>query len=151
MLTGILIGVQVVASSQSEAEARHAASGCPRGSQLLAQRQAPCRHVSVAIEDQHSAAVLLSTERTADRHVCSGEGIKRRRVMDLGWLRCLLLKRCTAEFIFDPKRKKLKPKKRGTRMLFLLLGSADLIACLASQGVSNNFEASSLIMRSSPD
>lgn len=78
VLTRILIGVQVVASSQSEAEARHAASGGPLGSQLLAQRQAPSRHVPVAVEDEHAAAALLSTERTADRHVCSGEGITRR-------------------------------------------------------------------------
>lgn len=76
MLTGILIGVEVVASSQSEAEARKAPSGGPRGSELLAQRQAPGRHVPVAVEDQHSTTALLSAERTADRHVCSGEGIK---------------------------------------------------------------------------
>lgn len=83
VLTRILIGVQVLASSQSEAEARHAASGGPGSSQLLAQRQAPGRHVPVAIEDQHSAAALLATERTADCHVCISEGPKQRSK----WLR----------------------------------------------------------------
>lgn len=77
VLTGILIGVQVLASSQSEAEARHAASGGPGGSQLLAQRQAPGQHVPVAIEDQHTAATLLTAERTTDRHVCSSDGTNR--------------------------------------------------------------------------
>lgn len=83
VLTGILIGVQVSASSQSEAEARHAASGGPGGPQLLAQRQASCHHVPVAIEDQHSAATLLATERTADCHVCISGGTKQR----CKWLR----------------------------------------------------------------
>lgn len=77
VLTGILIGVQVLASSQSEAEARHAAPGGPGGPQLLAQHQAPGPHGPVAIEDQHAAATLLPAERTADRHVCSGEGTNR--------------------------------------------------------------------------
>lgn len=72
LLTGILIAVQVLASSQSEAEARHAAPGRPGGPQLLAQRQAPGGHVPVAVEDQHSAVALLASERTAHRHVCSG-------------------------------------------------------------------------------
>lgn len=77
MLTGILIAVQVLASSQSEAETRHAASGGPSGPQLLAHRQALGQHVPVAVEDQHTATALLTAERTADRHVCSSDGTNR--------------------------------------------------------------------------
>lgn len=71
--TGIVIVVQVLASSEREPVSRETPGSASGRSQLLAQRQAPRGYVLVTVVDQHSSSALLSSERTADRHICGDD------------------------------------------------------------------------------
>lgn len=67
--TRILVAVQILASSQSEAIPWQTAAGRPGGLQLLAQGQASRGYVSITVKDQHSASAVLASEWTAHCHV----------------------------------------------------------------------------------
>lgn len=71
--TGIVITVQVLASSEREPESRETPGSAPGRSQLLAQRRAPPGDVLVTVVDQHSSSALLPSERTANRHICGDD------------------------------------------------------------------------------
>lgn len=102
IFTRILIIVQVLASSQREPISRKTpgtASGC---SQLLAQQQALRSYVLVTVIYQYSPSTLLSSERAANRHICSddnehmhGLDINRFKVP----LRQYMLKETTSAFV----------------------------------------------------
>lgn len=73
IFTRILIIVQVLASSQREPKSRKTPGLAWGGSQLLAQHQALRGYVLVTVIYQYSSSTLLSSERAANRHICSDD------------------------------------------------------------------------------
>lgn len=73
IFTRVLIIVQVLASSQREPISRKTPSSAWGCSQLLAQQQALRSYVLVTVIYQYSPSALLSSERAANRHICSDD------------------------------------------------------------------------------
>lgn len=111
--TGIVIMVQVLASSEREPVSRETPGSASGRSQLLAQRQAPRGYVLVTVVDQHSSSALLSSERTANGHIC-GDDTEHMHGLDISSfkapLRQFRLKESTSAFVLLILRSHLRSR-----------------------------------------